>query len=226
MKDRFTGWKAGALQLHRWLTGPSSNAEARFGHWPYFAQSAFEAASAAAGIAGKAKKLWRDGNANALTVKDIQEARNQINLALGMLEMLVAQDDLATSAITSDNAAEADATYASHGNFGLLALGHLEEAGELAEHLAAVAAGRVSLANALPSIGAEAADVRMYHQVTCEQALIPTEASTAAKWAIVQSRFPEAAFKLQQSTGTADHVAAMAALISQETTPKPKRKAA
>lgn len=189
-----TRWKAQSLQLHRHLTGPHSNA-AKLGLLPLFAHIAYRISASAAAVAGMAKKAWRDNNPSTLDLEKVRALRQQINAAFDQLEETIAQRiDHTPSALTAATAPAAEAAYAAHGNLALLALALMEEAGELAEPLMSVAAGQQSLAQALPSISAESADLRIYLHIASERAGVCPETSTTAKWAIVQTRYPASAF--------------------------------
>jgi NTP pyrophosphatase (non-canonical NTP hydrolase) len=204
------GWKAQSLLVHNHLTRPASKARAE-GIMPLYASLALKIAGAAARVAGMAKKRWRDGDATRMNLIEIRLVRRLIDQAFEDLEreMLTRQD----SRPAETNPSKAGETAKSYGLLGLTALALMEEAGELAEPLAKVAAGASDLPTIRRSIEDEAADLRTWLHLVDNTIGIDPVGTTQAKWdrssaklgpAVDEALSPQ---KLDQSSATASLVA-------------------
>lgn len=201
-------WKGQSLQVHRFMTGPDSGAR-RHGIFPRYAQLALSIARVGARVAGFAKKAWINEKPEHLDLDRLRIARAEINHAFDKLEELIQRDNFAlVSAIEERHVNLAEAVYQARGNLGILALGHIEEAGELAEPLHLLATGQIEMRKALPQIENEAADVRIYLHITSEAMRICAESTTGRKWAEVRERFPDDAFVIAKTINSETKAAA------------------
>ena len=180
------GWKARSILFHRYMTRPESDMRAR-GLFPDHARHALDAALAVGRLLGFSKKHWRDGDVRPLSVEQVEEARNAVNDALDRMANAI-RDPKAVN--ENSNALNA---YDRHGLIGLLAIGMVEEACELAEPMARVAQGLTTYDDARREIEDESADVRMYHVMTDDSFGIDINTTTQRKNDETLSRFPEAA---------------------------------
>lgn len=208
-------WRSQSLIGHEFFTGKDSRA-AEDGHMPAYAENAFRIATAGAAIAGLAKKRWRDGGDDRMTLERVRQLRAESDKAFAALEAgLECGGDTASAVL---NPAKAEASFATFGRLGYLALANIEEAGELAQPLHALAIGSGDPATALRDAAEEAADVRVYLHVTSESLRINQTTSTDRKWAVVQARWPHIfAPRARQHVAPVDMKAAIAGLIRLET---------
>ena len=180
------GWKARSILFHRYMTRPESDMRAR-SLFPDHARHALDAALAVGRLLGFSKKHWRDGDVRPLSVEQVEEARAAVNAALDRMA-----DAIRNPEPVEENA-DALQAYDRHGLIGLLAIGMVEEACELAEPVARVAQGLTTFDDARREIEDESADVRMYHVMTDDSFGIDINFTTQRKNDETLSRFPEAA---------------------------------
>lgn len=178
------GWKGQSILVHRHMTGPDSPAR-RQGVMPAFAEAALSVALPIGRLVGLAKKRWRDGDASRLDVDAVRRLRSEINEALDRLETIVASDT-----DTGELPAARDA-YARHGLAGLVALGLVEEACEVAEPIAAVVSGNRTTDEARREIEDEAADLRTYLHLADDAFSIDPVGSGQRKWEEFLARLPD-----------------------------------
>lgn len=152
---------------------------------PAFAEAALAVALPIGRLVGLAKKRWRDDDASRLDVETVRRIRIEINAALDNLE-----NSLLTGGDTPDRCGAQEA-YARHGLVGLVALGLVEEACEVAEPIADVALGRRSTDATRREIEDEAADLRTYLHLTDDAFSIDPVGSAQRKWEQFLSRLPD-----------------------------------
>lgn len=183
-----SGWKGQSILIFRHLTGPRSTARAE-GLMPGYAHQAYRIALAAGALAGMAKKRWRDGSAERMTIQDVRRLRNRIVDAFDDLERTVDSTGPGRTGVKDQDAAED--VYEAHGLVGHLGLCMMEEAAELAEPIHAVATGRAAMSDMRTSISAESADVRTYLHLSDTLFGVDPVSTTQAKWEEFLARMPE-----------------------------------
>jgi hypothetical protein len=181
-------WRAQTLDIHRHLTGQDSKARAE-GLMPGYADHAFTIALAACKLAGMAKKRWRDASKQRMMLRDVKVLRTRIDASFDKLEALLRDGGPGRSGVRAMD--EAHAAYGDHGLLGFLAIAMMEEAGELAEPLHAIATGRSSPDAEREHVAEESSDVRMYMHLVTESLSIDADAATERKSAGNRARMPE-----------------------------------
>lgn len=178
------GWKGQSILVHRHMTGPESPAR-RQGVMPAFAEAALAAALPIGRLVGLAKKRWRDDDPSRLDADAVRRLRSEVNEALDRLEAVLASDADAV------DRAEGREAYARHGLVGLVALGLVEEACEVAEPIAAVASGDRTTDEARREVEDEAADLRTYLHLADDAFSIDPVGSGQRKWDEFLARLPD-----------------------------------
>lgn len=181
-------WRGQSLFGHAFLTGPESKAEAD-GHMPFYADAAIRIASAAAAVAGMAKKRWRDQDRRKMSLASVKRLRAEIDCAFAELEQALEGEPDPECAVI--NPAKATASFQTFGRLGYLALANLEEAGEIARPLHALAIGAGDPVTCRRDASDAAAAVRITLHVTSESLRINPSTTTEAKWGTIQQRYPE-----------------------------------
>ena len=182
------GWRIQSLKAHEQLTGPDSKARMQ-GLMPGYAHQAVKLAMAACKVAGMAKKRWRDADDRKMMLRDVKTLRTVVDAAFDEIERGLRAGTSGHTGVRNQEAAEL--AYVERGMQGLLALALMEEAGELAEPLHAVATGRSTFEDEKKAIEEEQADLRIYLHVACETARIDHLAATESKSRAFHERRPD-----------------------------------
>jgi hypothetical protein len=156
---------------------------------PGYAHQAYRIALAAGTLAGMAKKRWRDGSPERMTIQDVRRLRNRIVDAFDDLERTIDSGGPGRTGVKDQDAAED--VYEAHGLVGHLGLCMMEEAAELAEPIHAVATGRSAMTDMKASISKESADVRTYLHLSDTLFGVDPVSTTQAKWEEFLARMPE-----------------------------------
>lgn len=180
MRPAAKGWKGQSILVNRGLTCEGSPART-IGLMPAFGHHALEIVRAASRLAGMAKKRWRDADLERMTLSEVRALRAAMNDSFDALEACLSGGEgaEATHVVDAETAADNARIY---GMSGITALAIVEEAGELAEPLHALALGTPDPLDAHRSIKDEAADVRTWlHLIDTAHGIDPVS-TTQDKW--------------------------------------------
>lgn len=180
MRPAAKGWKGQSILVNKGLTEEGSPARA-CGLMPAFAHHVLGIARNASQVAGMAKKRWRDRDHARLTLEDVRAIRASMDASFDALEACLedGRDPDETCIVDADAAADNAGAY---GMSGITALAIVEEAGELAEPLHALALGTSGPFDVQQAIRDEAADVRTWlHLVDTAHGIDPVS-TTQDKW--------------------------------------------
>jgi NTP pyrophosphatase (non-canonical NTP hydrolase) len=152
---------------------------------PAFAAAALSVALPIGRLVGLAKKRWRDDDASRLDLETVRRIRAEVDAAFDRLEMIV---DVGRDEEVDGAALDA---YARHGLVGLVALGLVEEACEVAEPVSEVASGIRGTEEARRDIENETADLRTYLHLADDAFGIDPVGSGQRKWEEFLTRLPD-----------------------------------